>query len=176
MVKCADCGFLAVRNIETRELDSPDHQYRSTGTIPVSLLKHNRQLYEERPVCIRKSPDFPYNPDEDSPDTPRREAIVQTEHGCVLWGEWQPVLTPKEHRELLDRQWVIDREERSDKEMRAREDRRDAEVRRLQERLHNRELWIIGGLATIALVGGSIAAAIIEGAVSRGFEPSWWPF
>jgi hypothetical protein len=102
-------------------------------------------------------------------------AEILRERSCDGFTEWKQGFTPKEHIEMLDRQWLIEREDRRDAEMRAREDRRDEETRRLQERLHNRELWILGGVVTFALIAGSIIAAVIEAAVSRGWQPGWWP-
>lgn len=147
MVKCAGCGFLAVRNVETRELDSPAENYRSDGTIPTSLIKHARLLHEERPICLVRSPAFPYHPSSEAPDTPHRKAIVQQEHDCKLWDEWQIGFTPKEHREMLDRQWMFELEE---------------ERRQSDRRWHIAELIIFGAAGALVAV---IAALIGRGTI-----------
>ena len=59
--------------------------------------------------------------------------------------------------------------------MREREDARDRRIRELQERLHNRELLILGGIVTVLIVASTVVASIVEGAISRGWEPTWWP-
>ena len=76
---------------------------------------------------------------------------------------------------MLDRQFMVSREDERDTAMRKREDERDKEIQRLQEKLHSRELWIMGGLVTFALLVGQVIAAIIEGAISNGWEPPGWP-
>ena len=85
----------------------------------------------------------------------------------------------REHRQVFEnelRKEAWEREDLRDEAMRRREDERDSRLESLQTRLHRQELIIIGVGVTIALVLGSIAAAIIEGATSTGWEPSWWPF
>jgi hypothetical protein len=34
MVKCSDCGFLALRDLETRELVETEHYFRERGNEP----------------------------------------------------------------------------------------------------------------------------------------------
>jgi hypothetical protein len=70
---------------------------------------------------------------------------------------------------------VWNREDERDAEMRQREDERDAKLRELQQEMHSRELLIVGGFVTLALVVGTLGASMLEGAISRGWEPSWWP-
>ncbi len=187
VVKCVDCGFLAVRHRESRELCSAELDYREHGRIPNLQPSSGTgyQMYEEAPLCFQRIVAFRTS-ECSSPEA--RVAVLQEERGdCEGFTVWQQGFTPKEHREMLDRMWMAEREDSRDAVLRAsedrryrqmveREDRRDENTQRLQERLHNRELWFLGVAVTVALVGGSIIAAIIEGAISRGWQPSWWPF
>jgi hypothetical protein len=45
-------------------------------------------------------------------------ANITRERECSMFMPWQPGFTPKEHREMLDRQWMMDREERRDRAQR----------------------------------------------------------
>ena len=62
---------------------------------------------------------------------------------------------------MLDRQWMLERE-----------DRRDDEMREWQERMekarHRSNLFWLGLVATLALVGATIGAAFVE----RGGQPT----
>jgi hypothetical protein len=176
MVRCADCGFLSLRHLETRELREAEGDYRNTGVIPrnITLPKH---LYEERPLCFQQLVTF--DPEQCKSPEDRLAAIQQERGDCRGFTEWKQGFMPKEHREMLDRQWMIEREDRRDKEMREREDLRDKETaNRHKEQMkdlrgqHWRELIVFGGLIGLA----TVVAAILDGAISHGWEPLWWPF
>ena len=172
MVKCADCGFLGVRAIWTVS----EGNFPTAGQVGEMWHVSRTQGAMEYPsnaLCLAGVIEFPLGI---SKSHTGLLAIVQEERECSEFTPWRQGFTPKEHREMLDRKWMIEREDRRDQEMRAREDRRDQELRRLQERLHSRELWIMGGAVTIALIVSGVIAAVIEGAVSRGWQPPWWPF
>ena len=208
MVKCADCGFLTMRNTFTGQLEEVDGDFRKTGNPPQRketvvggpsnrVAEVTKTPYRHVPICFAlayllaeeilasedvrsKYPDLP---------APMVLEVITKERPCATHTEWKQGFTPREHREMLDRQHrqafenelrkqAWEREDRRDEAMRRREDERDSRLESLQTRLHRQELIIIGVGVTIALVLGSIAAAIIEGAISAGWisEPSWWPF
>ena len=175
MVKCANCGFLAQRHKDTRELLDAEEGLRKKGDVPrqsvgdgpFARTSRPPYVYDCIPLCARLQIEFPQ---ENAIET------IQEERECREFMQWHPGFTPKEHLEMLNRQFLMEREDHRDAEMRAREDRRDQELRRLQQALHRSELWIMGGAVTIALIVSGVIAAIIEGAVSRGWNPSWWPF
>ncbi len=80
---------------------------------------------------------------------------------------------------MSDRQWQIDREDRrdrEDKEWRDRQRKEDLDWRQTQETKassrHRNELWVVGGAVTLALIIGSIVAAIVE----RGYFWPLWKF
>lgn len=51
-------------------------------------------------------------------ESPTILSIVQKNRHCDAFTSWQYGFTPKEHRDMLDRQWLLDREDRRDKEQR----------------------------------------------------------
>ena len=82
---------------------------------------------------------------------------------------------------MLDRQRMIEREDRlvrdvreheasRDKEVRGREDSRDEAMRNWQGTLHRREMVILGGMVTIAIALSTVFGGMIE----AGWIPSPW--
>lgn len=53
-VKCANCGFLALRNQATRQLAEAEDSFRSTGQIPAAGSQHGIIIgvYEKAPLCF----------------------------------------------------------------------------------------------------------------------------
>jgi hypothetical protein len=133
--KCADCGYLAVRNIYSRELQEPEKSYRDCGMQPITLTHKMEDgklaiisPYEPIPICFMQSKDL-----QTECNVLKIKSTLQTEWECDDFTEWHQGFTPKEHREMLDRK---------------------LELRRLeaQENRHNREEWaryIFLGIVTI---------------------------
>jgi hypothetical protein len=38
MVRCSECGFLAARNIDTRNLDEVEEEFRRNGNPPTEII------------------------------------------------------------------------------------------------------------------------------------------
>ena len=157
MVKCADCGFLAQRHVETRELRDAEESLRKSGKIPLDWGDHLYRplsdpappVYESPPLCAELQIEFP--------EKNAFEAI-QEERECPAFMKWHPGFLPKEHREMLDRermlQWQRDREN---------EDRRWRDEQRKEERRWRLiELVVLGGFVTFVLVMAQIVAAFIQ--------------
>lgn len=185
MVKCADCGFLTFRNYQTREFVEAELELREKGVITPS---HGQvPSLSDYPLCFANAVQLPpeyaaiTNGELEAPQ-PDAEAYASiTHHGessadehilrwrvmhrqrvCNAFTPWQQGFTPKEHREMVDRQWMIDREDRRDKEMRDREDRRDREAKSR----HRNELVVFG------LVLGALT--IIGSMIQAGWFPNPW--
>jgi hypothetical protein len=201
MVKCAECGFLTLRNDFTGQLDEVDTTFRLSGEAPKRRRPDSpsRQPdgapaifdtpYLQMPICFVRSwnlfQEFGLGPDlgyaEVAPDLvlevitkPRECANSESRLGFV---KWEQGLTPKEHREMLDRQWRLDyeqrvrqaidaREDARDVAMNAREDARDqtAETRhgenlRILKSQHRWQLFWFGVAVVIATVIGSMIQA-----------------
>lgn len=187
MVKRADCGFLAMRHRETRALHDADHSIRRDGRIPGFLLEGGQEtgwpMFEETPLCFQMVITFDRAR---CSDKAGRLSAIQEERECSEFTEWRVGFTPKEHREMLDRQRMIEREDQRDREMREYELKRDQAIRdredkrdvlateRHKEQMktirgqHWRELLVFGGLIAVA----TLAAGFLEGSISRG----WWLF
>ena len=117
MVKCAECGFLAVRNPGTGEPDQATDAYRETG----STQPWGDYDAEYPPLCfVREYPlqreasqfrnEIWPEPNIHWPELRSRlihstNEVIQRERECSRFNLWQQGFTPKEHREMLDRKW-----------------------------------------------------------------------
>jgi hypothetical protein len=171
MVKCQDCGFLALRQHRTQELIRAEKPYRTEGRIVVSMADPRYEAAERMPVCAEDKIDFfdvlqsrkTYSP----PATVTPDEIVGMlgeERECHTWVQFNQLLTPKEHREMLDRQWMYEQEEK-----RITEDRKW----RSNERMWT-HIWHVIDLLVLGVMVAT--ATIVAGAVSRGWAPGWWPW
>ncbi len=206
MVKCSDCGYLTLRNSYTGQLDEADSDFRASGNPPRRMairgVSGNTVAtfgtpYIHIPICFAQAINLQAEflvggagPKGDYPGQLVQE-IIQKERICPPVGfkghgftEWVQGFTPKEHREMLDRQWRLDHETRVRNEAIKREDardalsaqREDARDARVDERedkrdkeareRHHSELIVFG----VILGTLTIIAAFIDGHVR------FWPF
>lgn len=129
MPRCADCGFLTMRNQYTGEWDEMDREYRETGNPPTRKRLRNDEStvrplgstdriypYNNIPMCFigarDEFEDFTVDPEtvrqRDGYPAAMVLEILQKERVC---GEFTPRkigLTPKDHREMLDKQKMLD--------------------------------------------------------------------
>ncbi|MFH1140790.1 MAG: hypothetical protein V1724_03765 [Chloroflexota bacterium] len=87
--------------------------------------------------------------------------LITRERECAEWAQWHQGATPKEHREMMDRQRMIEREEK-------REERRDKETREWQEAQEKKAQ----GFQWKATMRGAVIGALIAGIFSL-FAP-WY--
>jgi hypothetical protein len=129
MVHCSDCGFLALRNQFTGQLDEAEVLYRKTGKIQNRLRPGQRPEphvgvdsfewpYTDAPICFVQAYDLA---DEfyTLADTPLD--VLRAERNCddrKLFTPWQQGFTPREHRDMRDRQWMMEREDKRDSDAR----------------------------------------------------------
>jgi hypothetical protein len=138
MVKCSECGFLAVRNQFNRLLDEAEQNYRETGRVayvpttrpyepsPFGLLGLSaEELHETWPICFENVVSLPLLRKEKakSRDPSRTDEnygghwiikdediqeVLSDERCCPQWTAWHQGSTPKEHREMIDHQRMIE--------------------------------------------------------------------
>lgn len=110
MVKCSDCGFLTVRNVTTRGLEEAGDDFREKASIPTIDPQGGRPhaQHEQRPLCFARCHNLG---DEISKgivagtDEVRSvKQVIHNERECGEFVKWQQGFTPKEHREMIDRQ------------------------------------------------------------------------
>jgi hypothetical protein len=163
MVKCAECGYLASRNYESRKLEETESGTRNGAAIVISLST-GMPIYEP-PICFMQVIDLRYEYENNAPQiTP----VIQQSRECNEFIEWKQGSTPKEHREMMDRQWMQKyQDERDEKDRKWREEQRrlDLEWREKQESeargRHRWDLIVTGIIATILISAATIGAALI---------------
>ncbi len=161
MVKCAECGYLAVRNVDSYHLDETGTDFREKGMVALGrqVGRNQYQLHELQPLCFVQR----YNL---RSEIKSEFASGKNEVGCILqviskerecgkFTAWQQGFTPKEHYEMLDRQRWQDWQEKQ---------------RRSDKRWRIIELIVLGFIVTIIAGGFTVLGAFI----GRGslFPPS----
>ena len=177
-VKCQDCGYLAVRNQQTRALAETEEVMRQSGEPPpVFVLPHPGRnavlIYERTPVCFVREFDLPVEAGL-ADDARAFLNVIRQERVCPKWTQWFQGFTPRDHKEMIDA-----REQRDWQEARRREDiaYRDEQRRSDLERDERREktarsqfrltFWVGMAVIPITLV---VLAALLQGAVSIWVE------
>ncbi len=120
MVKCADCGYLAVRSKVDYSLGEAAIDFRDKGAVAIGYDDkgmNQHTLHELMPLCFARQP-YLRNAikkiDEQKNRNDEVRRIINQEIDCKGFTDWQQGFTPKEHREMLDRerllQWQSERE------------------------------------------------------------------
>ncbi len=197
MDKCADCGFLCLLDVEYGNYEGADYSYRTKGSqggyltrgfacephcsVYAEDLYHEPFVLDDERIQFTEKPHSNLFANERGEDVTTKAVlhIISLPRDCADFFPWRQGFTPKEHSEMSDRQWQIDREDRrdrEDKEWRDRQRKEDLDWRQTQETKassrHRNELWVVGGAVTLALIIGSIVAAIVE----RGYFWPLWKF
>lgn len=122
MVKCIDCGYLANRNKESRELVEVERSENGDINNPLVLVRGSFDsglsswlpVYDD-PVCFARAnnlqSEIRVEPVETSPEsvfTKKIRGVITKERTCGRFTDWQQGLTPKEHMEMLDRKTMLE--------------------------------------------------------------------
>lgn len=133
-VRCADCGFLALRKRDTRELVEMEGPIRKTGEMPNEWAPGGTKvqaIYENQPICFVSACDLPDERRKISELNRHQSidqntvAVVEDKRLCEGFVPWHQGRTPKEHLEMIlesDRlKWQTEREEADRRDRRERE-------------------------------------------------------
>lgn len=182
MNKCAECGFLTLRNRFSGELDEVDGDFRKTGnpprrravgprapaaTIPVismappGVTTGEIWPYPSMPICFVQRYDLwqETHLTERTEDVPASMVleIISKERDCVPsvgqlgFTAWRQGFTPKEHREMMDREAM----------QRLQFEREEADRRWRREERY----WRIGEL--LMIIFGGVVAAVVGALIAR---------
>lgn len=113
-VKCAECGYLAVRHRATRQLLDAELQLRADGY----LLDHDpvtgQVAYDSTPICFAQKIDFRKGHGSASHQDQLKDAMQEL-RDCDGFTEWKQGFTPKDHWEIIQDaeriKWQTRREE-----------------------------------------------------------------
>ena len=130
-VKCVGCGYLSIRNQQTRQLMEVETEIRCGGQFP--------EAYEMRPICFRMEEQFEQSlielenrPDLDEMNNRDQfDEIIEQPRTCESFTTWKQGWTPKEHLEMMVT-------EKSLTEQRVWQ----AEQSRLADKRHSQQMWI----------------------------------
>lgn len=96
MAKCVDCGFLAARNKETRQLHEVERS--ADGSIDYNQYGTGYMAIYDNPICFARAVNLP-----SQYGTEPIRQVLERERDCKPFTKWQQGFTPKEHREMIDR-------------------------------------------------------------------------
>lgn len=170
MVRCADCGYLAMRIPQTRKILEMEMAFRETGRFP--------EKFGSLPVCFVGEIEFP--------TTPWIE-MAKEERICEQFCQHISGISPEGHRDMQFGLELSKLDERRRKDDQDREDRRrkedlawqekvrkeDREWKAEQERkaemrwdkehgLQKWQLLIVGILGTLVIAAATIIGAMIQ--------------
>ena len=95
MVKCAECGLLAVRNLDSQELCSPGETQRKNGQPPAGAgAKANLDI---TPICAVRAHDLPEEVQGSGPA--HSVEVMGKDRECDRFMDWSPAYSPREHLE-----------------------------------------------------------------------------
>ena len=114
MVKCTSCGFLAFRTQAFSELPVPYLAEADQTTRDEGYNKQNA-IYDIWPICFMRESGFMRErsqfPRSSADVVEATKGMLKRDRECSEFTEWRQGFTPKEHREMLDRQWMMERED-----------------------------------------------------------------
>lgn len=105
MAKCKECGFLAIWRYVPRELSEAHEDFRETGKLETDISEDGRQYY---PKCfMRRAPlqgEVLAIIQRGQVTSQAVLNVINYERECNYVTQWIQGFSPKEHREMLDRE------------------------------------------------------------------------
>ena len=174
--KCIECGYLAVRKGDTRQLEEVQRDFSDKvveAFMDVGTPGHGyheiTRLYDA-PICFAREINLQSEYRiETITDTNRGitsggnniNKVLTNERECDKFTKWQQGFTPKEHREMIDREWMQKHlEEREDKK-----DKEDKKWREDQENIRSRGEWLRYGFLGFMTLLASLVALFATGKI-----------
>jgi hypothetical protein len=165
-VKCADCGYLAVRHSQTRQLLDAELLMRTQGDIPSLSIGGHDLAYDHHPICFRVlKTSVNFRSEEEaglSRDQGKCVTALNKERTCAEFTPWRLGFTPKEHLEMLQEADRLAWQEKCDK------DARDFQAGESEKnrKYNTRNLWALAAIVLATIIGPIIGAVIARQAVT----------
>ena len=173
MVKCGDCGFLALRNEAAGQLLEADLPYRRAA------MPSPSGIAQAIPLCFERCRDFEVDASARIdrfiqsgrffvfPQDNMRELLFE-DIECESFIRWRMGNSPKEHREMLDRQRLLEWQTgRDNTDRQWRDDQRDAD-----RKWRWLELVVLGGVSVIVAGTFTLLGAFIQRGGNDGVNVS----
>lgn len=133
-VKCQECGFLAWRNMHTREMIEVDHDYREKPDMSPTVLSAK---FEGLPICYLSAQNIRKELPANNPGSPSSVLeVISKGRTCESYAEWKPGLSPKEHLQMRLLEETRKREDDRDRAQRDWQMKMEVELRELEMKLH----------------------------------------
>lgn len=156
LIKCSDCGFLAIRHRFNRLLREAEDTFRQSAQLPPV---GEGMEYEPQPLCSKGAFDIRKEIKGDSKDD-TLEAINRGRR-CEAFTDWRPGYSPREHQQMLDEKWKREQEAAQRREMNEFQAKQSA----LADRRHQESLRssMFTSLLAAALGAGATLLAVKVG-------------
>ncbi len=178
-VQCTKCGYLAMRNLVTRELVEVEVGVRGGGELPEGpsvpsndqsdfLLQRAPRVYDLPPICFKLVPEF-CEETEEWEQTGTHDyfmELIEKQRSCDQWCQWHQGLSPKEHSDMQLTDELLRRQETF-----------QSDQARLADERHAESMAVATKAATIATkaatnaawigVGGALLVAFIAPYLSK---------
>ncbi len=180
-VRCADCGFLTLRDQDSRELVEAEAGWRQSVNLPQRWDGVNKDffpLHPVYPICFERAlplgEEFQKNLEGRNANIPIEVSVafrrvITTERLCPKFVQWRQGASPQEHRKMLDEKWKLEFDEKrrqDDLDWRAKQEKDAADRHNEQMALMRGQgrwqLWIFGGAVTFAIVVSTIVGSMIQ--------------
>jgi hypothetical protein len=166
MVQCAECGFLSLRKIKTRQLVEAELDVRQTWTLPQDASHNPRSYappgpYDKQPWCYAMAADLASEARQETAGiTWGGLAVITKERVCPSFTPWRPGFTPKDHQHMieLEQSRLWQKEQRS-RERQWQEEQREKDRRWQAEQKQADRRWQLV-LTVIAPIVATIISAI----------------
>lgn len=114
-VRCAECGYLAIRDIRTWRLVEAEQQMRQVWSLPIDPVT-GKNIFADLPVCFVGAAQLDDEIGEYREyEPPKVLAVINANRKCEAATPWKHGLTPAEHMALIkeetkrksDRKWQL---------------------------------------------------------------------
>ena len=186
-VQCSKCGYLAIRENQSRNLVEVESGMRESWVHPPATAGTSFKKYDDsKPICFSQKIDFQEKLGS-SASRDRIDDLVKTPIECDSYVPWKQGFSPKEHAEMEllneqrkwqakrdddDRKWRAEREEieRRESDQRSKEDRDwraeqyklEKNWRESQKRIFWISLVVTGVIGVLLTCAATIAGSMIE--------------
>lgn len=143
MVRCSDCGYLAIRLFSERILVEVELQMREEWRQPPLGSGSTQNRYDTPPICFAAEPTFvaELKAQRNQSDSEAYGELVCKERQCNKFIPWVQGFTPKEHRGMdyltqqltLHQEWQERQQERQERKDEEEREWRKQESERLRE-------------------------------------------
>lgn len=149
---CMDCGLLAIRNTDF----SLGEVKRESSDLHFKVMQWTLQDRQAQPICFIGEINllFAYNEQQDKHESIIENSVIVNQVlrqcGCDIFRAYKQGFTPKEHREMMDREW-----------MQKHQDEREDVDKKWRAKQEHYLVKMAGIYAIVAGIGGAAIGAII---------------